>query len=158
MVCFSFAAEVNQQDMKTATVQVLPRNEIAGLEKVDMEKVNQALRRFNRKLMIHIGRQIKVIDFNSVAYFYSESKITFAVMLCGKRHVIEPSLNQIENMANPLQFFRINRRFIVNIESIHEMFVYPKSRIRLELRPETEVETIVSRIRTPDFKKWLVGE
>jgi two-component system response regulator LytT len=55
-------------------------------------------------------------------------------------------------------FFRINRQFIVNIESIKEMYAYSKSRVKLKLEPPTDKETVVSTERSPVFKKWLVGK
>ena len=61
-------------------------------------------------------------------------------------------------MADPRAFFRINRQFIVNIESVKEMYAYSKSRVKLLLSPPTDKETVVSTEHSPVFKKWLVGK
>lgn len=76
----------------------------------------------------------------------------------GKRYPIEPSLEKLEEIADPRSFFRINRQFIVNIESIKEMYSYSKSRVKLILDPPIDKETVVSTERSPIFKKWLLGK
>jgi hypothetical protein len=55
-------------------------------------------------------------------------------------------------------FFRINRQFILNIKSIQKMFTHSKSRVKVVLNPEIEIETIVSSERSSDFKTWLMGK
>jgi DNA-binding LytR/AlgR family response regulator len=60
-------------------------------------------------------------------------------------------------MIDPEIFFRINRQFIVNVKAINRMVSYSKSRVKLELQPPTEIETIVSTERSPNFKTWLTG-
>jgi two-component system, LytTR family, response regulator LytT len=58
-------------------------------------------------------------------------------------------------MLNPELFFRINRNFIVNLEAIREMYTLSKSRIKLELNPKPEMETLVSFNRMSSFRKWI---
>jgi two-component system LytT family response regulator len=61
-------------------------------------------------------------------------------------------------MADPRTFFCINWQFIVNVESIWEMYAYSKSRVKLILNPVCDKETVVSTERSPLFKRWLTGE
>jgi len=58
-------------------------------------------------------------------------------------------------MVNPDQFYRINRKMIVSIKSIHKILSLSKSRIKLELSPSFEEEVLVSFNKTPDFREWL---
>jgi two-component system, LytTR family, response regulator LytT len=113
---------------------------------------------FNTRFLIRFGQSIKVVEFREAAYFYTEDKITFLITKTGKRYPIEPSLEKLDEMADPRTYFRINRQFIVNIESIKEMYAYSKARVKLILDPPIDKETIVSTERSPIFKKWLVGE
>jgi two-component system, LytTR family, response regulator LytT len=113
---------------------------------------------FNTRFLIRFGQSIKVVEFREAAYFYTEDKITFLITKTGKRYPIEPSLEKLDEMADPRTYFRINRQFIVNIESIKKMYAYSKARVKLILDPPIDKETIVSTERSPIFKKWLVGE
>jgi two-component system LytT family response regulator len=113
---------------------------------------------YNKRFLIRFGQQIRVVEMRDCAYFYTQDKVTFLVNKKGKRYPIDYSLEKIEEMANPRVFFRINRQFIINIEAINEMYTYSKSRVKIDLKPPCELDTIVSTERSPNFKKWLVGE
>ncbi|HUR31012.1 MAG TPA: LytTR family DNA-binding domain-containing protein [Saprospiraceae bacterium] len=110
-----------------------------------------------KRILVRMGQTIKLIDLDQVSYFYSKDKISFAVLPGNKRFPLDQSLDQIEQMVDPLHFFRINRQFIVKMEAIDEMIAYSKSRVKLKLNPSTEEDAIVSKERSPEFKKWLVG-
>jgi|SRR5687767_10642696 len=113
--------------------------------------------RRSKRLLVRMGQTIKLIDLDQVAYFYSKDKISFAVLPGNKRYPLDQSLDQIEHMIDPLHFFRINRQFIVKMEAIDEMVAYSKSRVKLKLNPHTDEDAIVSKERSPEFKKWLIG-
>ncbi len=113
---------------------------------------------YEKRFLIRIGQQIKVVEIKEAAYFYTKDKVTFVVTKAGKRYPMDLSLEKLEDLLDGRTFFRINRQLIVGIESIQEMYVYSKSRVKLKLTPSCELETIVSTARSPHFKKWLVGE
>lgn len=113
---------------------------------------------YNKRFLIRFGQQIRVIEFRDAAYFYTQDKITFIVTKENKRYPIDYSLDKIEEMADPRTFFRINRQFIINIEAIKEMYAYSKSRVKIDLQPSCDLDTVVSTERSPHFKKWLIGE
>ncbi|MCB0551002.1 MAG: response regulator transcription factor [Phaeodactylibacter sp.] len=131
-----------------------------GGAQIDYAQLARAMQgeQYNKRFLIRIGQSIRVVEMKEAAYFYTESKISFVVTREGKRYPLDYSLEKLEEMSDPQIFFRINRQFIVNIEAIKEMYAYSKSRVKVELVPPCELETIVSTERSPYFKKWLVGE
>jgi two-component system LytT family response regulator len=149
---------IKQADLENALqkVEQKPKKEDSGEDII--QKLEEAgFIRKAKRLLIRMGQTIKLIDLNHVAYFYSKDKISFAVLPGNKRYPLDQSLDQIEQMVDPLHFFRINRQFIVKMESIDEMIAYSKSRVKLKLNPTTEEDAIVSKERSPEFKKWLIG-
>jgi DNA-binding LytR/AlgR family response regulator len=113
---------------------------------------------FQKRIVIRIGQSIRTIEISDVAYFYTEEKIAFACLHDGKKLPLDFNLDELENILNPADFFRINRQFIIYIKAIESMFTYSKSRIKVVLKPHTETETIVSSERSADFKEWLLGK
>lgn len=112
---------------------------------------------FQKRLLIRFGDTIKAVEVDDVAYFYTESKVNFLCTFDNKTYPIDQNLDQMEAMINPALFFRINRQFIVHIKAIAKMVSYSKSRVKLILSPPSEIETIVSTERSPNFKTWLTG-
>jgi DNA-binding LytR/AlgR family response regulator len=112
---------------------------------------------FKKRILIRFGDVIKAVEVNDVAYFYTESKINFLTTFSNLNYPIDQNLDQLEAILDPAIFFRINRQFIVNVNAILKMVSYSKSRVKLDLKPATEIETIVSTERSPNFKNWLTG-
>jgi two-component system, LytTR family, response regulator LytT len=110
-----------------------------------------------KRLLIRFGQNIKLIEMNDVAYFYSQNKITFLItQSTQKRFPVDYPLDKLETLLDENNFFRINRQFIINIAAIKEMHPYSKSRIKVDLFPASNIENIVSTERCAAFKKWLV--
>jgi len=132
-------------------------------ERVDYDKIAEAIERKSetktKRYLVRYGQKMFVVDPNEAAYFYSEQKSTFLVDRSGKTYPLDESLTQAENDVSEGEFFRINRKFLVNINSIGEMKTYGKARIKVEVNPphDTEENLVVSTERTPDFRKWLKG-
>lgn len=111
-----------------------------------------------RRILVRLGQSIRLVETDDVAYFYTRDKITFLMTKStGKRYPIDQPLDKLETLLDSKIFYRINRQFIVNVSALREMHPYSKSRIKIDLEPPSDVETIVSTERASDFKQWLVG-
>ncbi len=112
---------------------------------------------FKKRFLIQIGEKIRKIEVTAIAYFFVLEKMIYLKTFEGKLYPVEFTLDKLETLLNPASFFRINRKFLVNMESISKMVAYSRGRVKLELKPKAddEFETIVSIDRSGDFKKWL---
>jgi DNA-binding LytR/AlgR family response regulator len=110
------------------------------------------------KLLINVGNQIKVINDYEIAYLYILNKIVYLVTNDNNKYTKDSTLDYFEKILNPSLFYRINRQFIVHLNAIKEMKTASKQRIKLRLEPPSTKETITSSERTPQFKKWLLGQ
>ena len=127
----------------------------------DYAALLESLRRQDtpQRLLIRFANSIKLVDLQDAAYFYTKDKITFLITRStGKRYPVDYTLEKLEAMLDPQAFFRINRQFVINIKAIQEMHSYSKSRVKIDLEPACDMDTIVSTERSAAFKKWLVGE
>jgi DNA-binding LytR/AlgR family response regulator len=113
---------------------------------------------YKKRFLIRFGEHIKAIDIAQIAYFYTEEKINFLKTKDNHTYHVEYNLDKLETMLDPEKFFRINRQFIISIESIKEMFSFSKSRVKVVLNPPINMDTIVSTERSPHFKEWLAGK
>ena len=75
----------------------------------------------------------------------------------GQNYILDQTISGIETKLNPLHFFKINRKFIINFAAIKEMVRYSNSRIKVILSPlpPDGIESIVSTDRIQEFKQWL---
>jgi two-component system LytT family response regulator len=121
------------------------------------EVIAKQKKEYLKRLVIRIGQQIKILDIKDLAYFYIEEKIVFTVNFKSDRYPVDLSLDQLEEQLDPERFFRINRGFIVSLESIEAMYTYSKARIKIKLKPPCDLETITSTERSAGFREWLKG-
>ena len=64
-------------------------------------------------------------------------------------------INAIEKDISPKSFFRINRGQIINIKAVKKIHPYLNHRLKLEIEMNKNLEFIVSRKRTSEFKQWV---
>lgn len=112
---------------------------------------------YKKRFLIQIGEKIRKIEVSEIAYFYVLEKGVYLKTYKGTSYPVDFTLDKMEGMLNPETFFRINRKYLINMESISNMVAYSRSRIKLELNPKTddEFDSIVSIDRSADFKKWM---
>ena len=53
------------------------------------------------------------------------------------------------------QFFRISRRYLVNLDGIQDIIHYTNSRLEIKMEHYKEEQIIVARERVSEFKAWL---
>src|SRR5262249_49138511 len=70
------------------------------------------------RFLVTIGRQMKLIAAEDVAYFFTEQKIVYFVTFQKVKYNTGFTLEKLEQQLNPSIFFRINRQFIINISAI----------------------------------------
>jgi two-component system response regulator LytT len=110
---------------------------------------------YKSRFMVRLGQRIVAVPSEKIAYFYSESKLTYIVTLDGKKFPLDQPLDELMDLLDPKRFFRANRQFIVAFDSIAEIHPYFKGRIKILLQPKSDEEIVISSDRTPEFKKWI---
>jgi DNA-binding LytR/AlgR family response regulator len=122
-----------------------------------LQTFQQPKKVYKTRFLIKNGQEFIRLNVEDVAYYYSEDGLTFAMTKEGKRHIIDPTLDQLSEQINPDFFYRINRKQIVQIDSISKIHTYFNNRLKLDLRPNFSADVIVSRERVKGFKAWVGG-
>lgn len=110
---------------------------------------------YKSRFVVNMGPRIKSIETTHIKYFYSLEKSTFLYDDSGKSYDISYSLDQLETELNPKQFFRISRKYIVNIEALEDIHTLSNSRLKLVIKDSSDENIMVSRRKLTAFKEWL---
>jgi len=113
---------------------------------------------YRERFSVVVGQKLKSIEVKDIAYFFSNSGITFVAMQQKGQYSLDISLDNLLTELNPKQFFRVNRQYVVSLQSIVNIHIFPKSRLKLELNPSVPNGVFVSLDKVVDFKKWVDGE
>lgn len=113
--------------------------------------------RLRNRFMVKMGKLIKTVQSEDIAYFMADDKYLFLVTKDKQNYIIEETVSSLEPQLDPAIFFRINRKFIINISSIKEMYKLSRNRVRIVLNPAPAeaIEVVVSEERAETFKNWL---
>lgn len=128
---------------------------------LDFNKIKEIIQAENKtyksRFLVKIGEKIQSITTSDAAYFYSEERITFLKTYENKKFILDYTLDQLENMLEPKQFFRLNRKYITSFSSISEIHTYSNSRLKIILKNCSDNDILVSREKVGAFKDWLDG-
>lgn len=118
--------------------------------------ISQLQPKTKERFLIKIGEHYRSVQTLSIHCFFIMERNTFIQTDTGKTYPIDYSLDKIEQLVDPGQFFRINRNFIVNSSAIQDILIYSSGRLKIILNGWTEKEDIlVSRERVTEFKEWM---
>lgn len=112
-------------------------------------------KKYKSRFMVKIGDNIVSVKTDDAYYFIAEDGITLLVNSGGKRYPVDYTLDELEGIVNPLLFFRINRKVIINVNSINKVSSYFNSRLKIISELLGDEISVVSRERVNDFKEWL---
>lgn len=123
-----------------------------------LDQVSQAMKmlqsKYKNRFLVKVGERIHAIPVNEILYFYSKEKACFCHTTSNKNYLLDYSLEQLEAMVDPQEFFRVNRQFLICFQAVKDIISYSSSRLKLMLEGSSE-DVIVSRDRVGDFKNWL---
>ena len=108
-----------------------------------------------KRLLVKLGERYSSVKVENIAWFIFDEGITFACSFEKKRFPVNYSINQLSSVLNQDDFFRINRKCILNYECIRNIHAWFNSRLKLRTEPSLNDDPIVSRDRVKAFKQWL---
>src|SRR5687768_8356306 len=110
---------------------------------------------YRKRFLVKHMQKLVSIEVDRIAYFFSDDRLTFFKTSDDKKYVIDYTVDEIENMVDPDKFFRINRAFLVSVNSIDQINDYFGNRLKLNLKPNIDKEALVSREKVSTFKEWM---
>ncbi len=119
-------------------------------ELLSPKKVN-----FKSRFLVRYGEKIQSLPIEDISFFSSEERVTFLQTHEGKKYVLESTLEQTEAQVNPVNFFRLNRKYLCSLASIDGIFSYSNSRLKVSLKNSTDHDILISREKVSGFKDWL---
>ncbi|QJD98229.1 response regulator transcription factor [Mucilaginibacter robiniae] len=122
-----------------------------NLNKVVLQLDNK----YKQSFLIHHGEKITPVKVNELAFVYAANGIVTLHTFDNHDYVMQCTIDQMESMLNPQNFFRANRQFILNRNVIQNIEHYFNRRLVVKLQCATPTKIIISRLKAQDFLSWL---
>lgn len=115
----------------------------------------QANGEHKKRFLVKRGTDYISIKAAEIAYFYAAQKLVCLVDSSAQKFILDQSLADLEKQLDPAQFYRVNRKYLVNLNAIRRIKTYPKSKLQLEIQPTPAEEIIISQENAGAFKAWM---
>jgi two-component system, LytTR family, response regulator LytT len=114
---------------------------------------------YKMRFLVQIGEKIRKVEVPDIAYFFVLERGVFIKTFPGASLPVDYTLDGLSELLDPAVFFRINRKYLINMASITGMVAWSRGRVKLELQPKPhdEFDAVVSIDRAADFRKWMGG-
>lgn len=106
-----------------------------------------------RFLTLHRNTLVPVAQ-SDIAFFHKEELIYLHTMSNEKFISEHHTVDEIETLLNPEIFFRVNRQYIIHIQSVDRVKTTHKG-LTVQLKPAFHTDIDISREKAAAFKNWL---
>lgn len=110
---------------------------------------------YKKRFLVKRGIDYVSLKTEDIAYFYATHKVVCLVDNKNQKYILDLSLAEIEKQLDPYQFYRVNRKYIIQLSAIKKIKAYPKSKLLLEVDPPVNEEIIIPQENTAAFKEWM---
>lgn len=110
---------------------------------------------YKKRFLVKRGTDYISIKTDDIAYFYATHKLVCMVDNKSQKFILDQSLAEIEKQLDPSQFYRVNRKYLMNLSAIKKIKSYPKSKLQLEVEPTVSEDIIISQDAVAAFKEWM---
>lgn len=111
--------------------------------------------RGKERFVVKVGEHLKTVETADLQLIYSQDKGTYLFTNEGRKFLVDYSLDKVEELLDSSQFFRISRKFLINLNYIRDIIAFTNSRLEIRIDHFKEDQIIVARERVNDFKEWL---
>lgn len=130
---------VEVERLRTAIDRLMPTEEApVRVERIPVEKAG-------RKLLLQVGEIFYVMAKDDYSYIYTNEE----------RYLSTISLAQLESKLEAQGFFRVHRRFVVNLAQVKEIVPMYGGTMLLTLKDKAGTQVPASRRRVPALKRAL---
>jgi two-component system, LytTR family, response regulator len=115
---------------------------------------NQPQKKYKERfLTVHRNTMVPVTQ-QEIAFFHKEELI-FLHTLGNEKYISDhQTMDEVESLLNPEFFFRVNRQYIIHVQSVSKIKTTHKG-LTVQLKPPFNIEIDISREKAVAFKNWV---
>lgn len=112
---------------------------------------------YKTALLVYQKEKIIPIQVKDIACFYLAKTIISISTLTNKKYYLSGTLDELEKVLDPAEFYRANRQFIINKAAIVNAERFFARKLVAKLIIDTPETIIVSKAKASEFLQWMEG-
>ncbi len=151
---------IKKEELKNALDKYQQWQQKFSSSALNVEQLIQELRQqqpktWRSRFLVKQGQKLLSVETRDIAYFYADGRLSYFVTWNKQKYIVDYTIEDLEQMLDPQQFYRANRGFILHIKSIAQIHNYFNGKLKLELQPHMDKEVLISREKATEFKEWM---
>lgn len=145
---------VDRDELKAALNKVL---HVTGRHLMD-NNLRQLMRDnqfYRERILVAKGNELIPIRTADIAFVRKEDRGIVTYTKDGNSYKLSMSMNELEEQLSPVTFFRLNRQYIAQIDSIQKISFSLGSKLLVRLMGTDDEDIVVSKEKSTQFKQWL---
>ncbi len=148
----------NEKDIHQAILKIesLKGNFVKHtFENLNLKELIVKEKTYQTSFLIRFREKIYPLLVADIAFIYYENEATYLYNFKGEKHPLFKTMDDIENLISPDQFYRISRQMIINRKAIKEIEPYFNQRLVVHLTVKTPEQALVPRLKVSSFLAWI---
>jgi two-component system LytT family response regulator len=114
---------------------------------------------YKTRFLVRQGETLLPLPTAEAAWFQSRHDTVTLATHDGRRFVVDYTLEQLESLLDPSQFFRLNRQLLAQLPAVRRLVPHFGGKLLVELSPTPAGgdDVLVSKEKTSAIKSWLEG-
>lgn len=115
----------------------------------------QPSKKYKERFMAHYKNTLVPIPADRIAYFIKDELIYLVTFDNQKMIADFHTMEEVEHLLNPVQFFRANRQYIIHLNSVDHIRHGFNGKVIVKLKSPLFTELDISREKANTFKDWI---
>lgn len=112
-------------------------------------------RKYKERFAVYSGRSVILVPVAEVACFIKE-EIIYLLHRDGARYITDfRSLDEVEELIDLAQFFRVNRQHLVHLEAMESYQSDEWGKVHVRLKAPLKESLTVSKDKAAEFRRWF---
>lgn len=110
---------------------------------------------YRTRFLVRIGKKTLPVKVDDIMLFFNRQSHTYCYTKTNQKYLLGYSLDQVEQMLNPSDYFRVNRNFILPKSVISSLIPFSNRSIKVEIKFPFPEDIFVSKDKSTLIKAWL---
>lgn len=108
-----------------------------------------------KSFLVFKNNKYTTVQTEQIAFFYIRNETPTIMTFQTQEYSLSPSLDQVQSLISPKQFYRLNRQYLINFNAIKEVEHYFARKLFVRLTIATPDKLLIGKEKTTAFLNWL---
>ncbi|HWV74229.1 MAG TPA: LytTR family DNA-binding domain-containing protein [Pseudosphingobacterium sp.] len=108
-----------------------------------------------KSFLVFKNNKYTTVQTEQIAFFYIRNETPTIMTFQTQEYSLSQSLDQVQSLISPKQFYRLNRQYLINFNAIKEVEHYFARKLFVRLTIATPDKLLIGKEKTTAFLNWL---